>query len=109
MSSTKANWENVAATKKEQQTALVEGFNWPAPNVGKDVRNVATVSLEGVLSKLDLEITGTDVEVLLAKLASGEWSSVAVTVSSELDLPLLPLTSLRRPPSATGQSLRRSS
>jgi amidase len=73
-------WQDIAAEKKIRQVASIP-IDWlitPPPDAVTDVTRVP----DEFLSPKEKEITNTiDVDVLLAKLASGELSSVEVTTA----------------------------
>ncbi|THH06326.1 hypothetical protein EW145_g4166 [Phellinidium pouzarii] len=75
-----ATWQDLAANKKQRQHAAIPK-DWlitPPNNAQLDVTGIPITS--GLLTPFELEITGTDdVDHLLKKLATGEWSSVDVT------------------------------
>ncbi|KAH9944406.1 general amidase [Epithele typhae] len=79
------SWQDLVADKKLRQQAAIP-LDWvlkspPAPDV-LDVRTFPDSPQCGVLSEREITITNAvDVELLLAKLASGEWSSVEVTTA----------------------------
>ncbi|KZT57365.1 general amidase [Calocera cornea HHB12733] len=81
-SAPKENWKSVAARKKAAQTAAIPK-EWIIELPEATRRNVTSVPKEcGVLSAKELEITDLkDVDALLKKLASGEWSAVEVTTA----------------------------
>ena len=75
-----SSWQELAADKKRRQQESIPK-DWVItlpPSNQLDVTNIPAES--GLLSPFELEITETrDVELILAKLVSGEWSSVDVT------------------------------
>ena len=79
----KGTWESLVADKKRRQQAAIPP-EWilkspPDPSV-LDVRSIPEQC--GILSERELEITNTtDVNDLLHKLATAEWSSVEVTTA----------------------------
>ena len=76
------NWKDLAAAKKAHQQKTIPG-QWiianPPPKDQLDVS--ALPESYGVLSAKDVEITNSQVDVLLAKLADGTWSTVEVTTA----------------------------
>ncbi|KZT66478.1 general amidase [Daedalea quercina L-15889] len=76
------SWRDLVADKKRRQLESIPK-DWIIPVPGKDVLDVTRVpSTCGLLSATELQITETkDVDVLLAKLASGHWSAVEVTTA----------------------------
>jgi amidase len=79
MSST---WQDAVAEKSRRQQQSIPQ-EWLIKTPPSDVNHVIEIPEScGLLSAKDLEITGiVDVDVLLRKLASGEWSSVEVTTA----------------------------
>jgi len=77
------NWKELAAAKqKERQDSIPrEWILSPDALPAPDVKNVIGVAQTcGVLDMRDLEITeNVDIELLLGKLAKGEWTAVEVT------------------------------
>ncbi len=77
------NWQELVADKKRRQQAAIppEWILESLPDESVlDVRAVPEQS--GILSERELQITSTtDVDVLLHKLATAEWSSVEVTTA----------------------------
>jgi amidase len=81
--STVTNWKDLAADKKKRQTAEIPK-GWLLPNPPPESQlDVSSVPVEcGLLTPEELEITETkDVALLLRRLATGVWSSVAVTTA----------------------------
>ena len=76
-----AGWQEIAAQKKQEQAESIpkEWAITQDPNV-LDVRLVPKDS--GLLSAREIEITELgDVDALLQRLASGQWTSVEVTTA----------------------------
>lgn len=76
------SWQELVADKLQRQKAAIpkEWLITPPPSDQLDVTDVPGSC--GLLTLDELEITETeDVGVLLANLASGEWSSVDVTTA----------------------------
>lgn len=74
-----ASWETLAADKRARQAALIPEHLKLKSLPGPDVLDVTTYSFKNVLSPRDIEITeSADVGLLLAKIASGEWTSLEV-------------------------------
>lgn len=72
-------WITLCLDKKKRQHALIPK-EWIVPLPPADKLNVISFPQEsGLLTTLELEITESNVETLLHKLAAGEWSSVHVT------------------------------
>ena len=76
------SWQDLAADKRKRLAAKIPS-DWLIPAPSEDVLDVTKVPLEcGLLSPREIEITETtDVELLLKRLASSEWSSVEVTTA----------------------------
>ncbi|KNZ75054.1 Acetamidase [Termitomyces sp. J132] len=76
------NWQHLAASKKARQQASIPK-EWILKNIpSQHELNVLTFPEScGLLTPQEVEITNTHVDVLLDKLASAEWSSVAVTTA----------------------------
>ncbi|KAL0951471.1 hypothetical protein HGRIS_008159 [Hohenbuehelia grisea] len=75
------SWQAIASEKKEKQQASIPK-DWIIAAPGPDVLDVTSLPEScGLLNAKELEITGSNVEDLLPKLASGEWSSVEVTTA----------------------------
>ncbi|KAF5368405.1 hypothetical protein D9758_002315 [Tetrapyrgos nigripes] len=76
------DWKIIAAGKKAQQQASIPK-EWLLSNLPP--QSVLDISgfpeTCGLLSDEELQITRSDTDTLLAKLASGEWSSVKVTTA----------------------------
>lgn len=74
-------WETKAAEKRAHQATLIPASLKLKVLPGADVLNVVNFPLD-VLSARDLEITEpADVGLLLAKMASGEWTAVEVATA----------------------------
>lgn len=81
--STKQSWQVIAAERKKQQEDSIPQ-EWRIPAPADDVLDVTGTpdTCTNVLNDLEREITNTiDVEDLLRKMASREWSSYAVTLA----------------------------
>ncbi|KDQ53028.1 hypothetical protein JAAARDRAFT_39744 [Jaapia argillacea MUCL 33604] len=76
------DWETLCKERKQKQLDSIPK-EWIIPAVPADVRNVQEIPYTcGLLSEKEIEITDTtDVELLLQKLSSAEWSSVEVTTA----------------------------
>lgn len=77
---TMTTWQDLVSEKKQRQLAAIpkEWLITPPPEDQLDVTGVPASC--GLLTPFELEVTELDdVAALLAKLASGEWSSVDVT------------------------------
>ncbi|KAG6873896.1 hypothetical protein C0995_009675 [Termitomyces sp. Mi166 len=76
------NWQYLAASKKSRQQASIpkEWILMDLPSSNES--NVLTFpDACGLLTPQEVEITNTHVDMLLKKLASAEWTSVAVTTA----------------------------
>jgi len=72
-------WQELVADKQKRQKETIPN-EWIVQTPPADRLNVIDFPREtGLLSDFELEITESNVEALLPKLASGEWSSVNVT------------------------------
>ncbi|KAH7915795.1 general amidase [Hygrophoropsis aurantiaca] len=76
-----SHWSDLVADKKRRQAESIpkEWLISPPPDTLLDV--TAFPETCGLLTAHEIEITNTLVDVLLRKLASGEWTSVAVTTA----------------------------
>lgn len=77
-----SDWKDICSTRKKAQTDSIPP-EWIIELPSKDQTNVLNVPRDcGLLTTKELEITETaDVEVILKKLHSSEWSSVEVTTA----------------------------
>ncbi|KIK68785.1 hypothetical protein GYMLUDRAFT_1009097 [Collybiopsis luxurians FD-317 M1] len=77
-----ADWQTRCAKRKQAQLDSVPK-EWLIDAISEDQMNVMNVPKDcGLLSDRELEITETvDVEIILERLASGQWSSVEVTTA----------------------------
>ncbi|KAF8065103.1 general amidase [Lyophyllum atratum] len=75
-------WRDIVAAKKLRQQASIPK-EWILMNLpSQDELNVTRFpESSGLLSAHEIEITNSDVDVLLQKLARAEWSSVQVTTA----------------------------
>jgi len=73
------SWKEISkARKKQQEDAIPPEWRVEIDPVLRDVTGLPATC--GLLNPLELEITNTlNIDVILARLAKGEWSSVAVT------------------------------
>ncbi|KAF9241340.1 general amidase [Melanogaster broomeanus] len=75
------SWSQLAADKKQRQQEEIPQ-DWLITSPPETILNVTGFPETcGLLTRQEIEITNTDVDVLLKKLASAEWSSVAVTTA----------------------------
>ena len=75
------DWEETVKTTRAQLQAKIDKIG-PKVDVEESVKNVATLTLDGLLEADEIEVTEQDVDTLLSKLASAEWSAEKVIVSS---------------------------
>ncbi|KIJ68407.1 hypothetical protein HYDPIDRAFT_173143 [Hydnomerulius pinastri MD-312] len=77
------SWFDLAADKKQRQQKAIppEWLITPPPETTLDVTRFPESPECGLLTPQEIEITNTDVDVLLKKLASSEWSAVAVVTA----------------------------
>ncbi|KAF8961399.1 amidase signature domain-containing protein [Flammula alnicola] len=76
------HWKELVAEKRLQQAATIPK-DWILPNLPpKETLNVIDFpEKSGLLTAKEIEITSSEVDVLLEKLAKGAWSSVEVTTA----------------------------
>jgi hypothetical protein len=75
------HWKDLANDKKRRQFDSIPK-EWLITAPSDDVVDVTKYPEEcGLLSAQDIRVTNTDLDDLLRKLASGEWSSVDVTTA----------------------------
>lgn len=73
------SWKELVEDKKKRQEEAIPK-DWLVTPPSTDRLNVLDFPTEcGLLTDIETEITESNVEVLLPKLASGDWSSVDVT------------------------------
>lgn len=76
-----ATWQALVKEKQERQKATIPP-KWLIELPDTRVLDVTSIPETcGLLSARELEITGSNVEVLLPRLASGSWSAVEVTTA----------------------------
>lgn len=73
-------WQKTAAKKRASLSHHIAQTGYP--QLESDSRDVSQLKLDGLLSAQHIEITDTQVEIILHKLAIGEWASADVTVSA---------------------------
>lgn len=74
-------WKSLAAEKKQRQKESIPQ-EWLISVPGDEVLDVTGVPEAcGLLSEKEVRITNTEVDVLLERLAQGDWSSVDVTTA----------------------------
>lgn len=84
MSSTTKHWQQLCAERKQKQLdGIPKEWLIPSSIPSDPKQSVINVPREcGLLTSLEFEVTETvDVNVLLGKLATGEWTSVQVTTA----------------------------
>ena len=76
-----ASWQEIAADRQRHRDASISQFlPSPPPALLTDPLPLNTTGIpRSILSDEDLAITDTNVEDLVAKLASGQWSATLVT------------------------------
>ncbi|KAL7629764.1 hypothetical protein AAE478_001287 [Parahypoxylon ruwenzoriense] len=75
-----ATWQDVAADRQRHRDATVAEVQPPVPDIRPEDIPLNTTGIPGkLLTEEEIEITSTDVEDLVKRIASGEWSSTAVT------------------------------
>ncbi|GAA6040978.1 hypothetical protein JCM8097_000520 [Rhodosporidiobolus ruineniae] len=79
MPSVVPTWEETAAKERGALSSKLASYGYALPEVSTMTTNVAKVDLSGVLSVEELSITESNPEELVAQLASGALTSVAVT------------------------------
>lgn len=75
-------WREIVVRKRKEQVATIPK-DWIPENLpSKEIFNVVDFPEKcGLLTPKDIEITNTEVGVLLEKLANGIWTSVEVTTA----------------------------
>ncbi|KAI1099673.1 amidase [Jackrogersella minutella] len=74
-----ATWQDVAADRQRHRDATIAEVHPPVPELGPEEIPLNTTEIpKKLLTEEEINITSTDVEGLLKKLASGEWSSTVV-------------------------------
>ena len=75
-------WQEIVREKRARREQLIPKA-WLITPPPADVLDVTSIPVEsGLLTSRELDITNTtDVDTLLAKLASSEWTSVEVTTA----------------------------
>ncbi|GAA5911054.1 uncharacterized protein JCM6883_004252 [Sporobolomyces salmoneus] len=71
------NWEDTVKTTRAQLQAKIDQCG-PKVQIDESLRNVSTVRLEGLLDRDEIDVTEQDVDALLSKMASAEWSAEKV-------------------------------
>lgn len=77
-----SDWKATAAAKKSKQLAQIPK-EWTLERIPppSETNVVHIPDSCGLLDDTELEITNSDVDILLEKLAKGEWTSVSVTTA----------------------------
>jgi hypothetical protein len=73
-------WQTTAQAKRQELEGQIAATDYASPQVKDGLLNVTTLSLDGLLSSRQLEITELGPEVLVAEIAKGTYSAVEVTV-----------------------------
>ena len=74
-------WQELVADKQQRQKASIPS-KWLIPTPSAEVLNVTTVPGScGLLTPFEIKVTESHIDVLLAHLATGEWSSYDVTTA----------------------------
>ncbi|KAI1373284.1 amidase [Hypoxylon crocopeplum] len=74
-----AKWEDVAADRQRHRDATIAEVRPPVPELRpEDVPLNTTGIPKKLLTEEEIRVTGTNVEDLVKKIASGEWTSTAV-------------------------------
>ncbi|PFH51152.1 hypothetical protein AMATHDRAFT_143192 [Amanita thiersii Skay4041] len=79
--STEEKWRQLVIEKRKRRDDAIPKA-WILPNHPPDLLDVTHIPEQcGLLSTLEIQITNSPVEVLLANLANATWSAVAVTTA----------------------------
>ncbi|KAI0380374.1 amidase [Hypomontagnella monticulosa] len=74
-----AKWQDVAADRQRHRDTTIAEVRPPVPELrAEDIPINTTAIPKKLLAEEEIKITNTDVEVLVKKIASGEWSSTTV-------------------------------
>ena len=74
-------WEAKVKAKREQRQSSIPP-EWVIETIRDDVTNVLDIPAQcGLLTEKELEITNTDVPLLLNNIAKATWTSVEVTTA----------------------------
>ncbi|GAA5990726.1 hypothetical protein JCM5350_007343 [Sporobolomyces pararoseus] len=71
------NWQDTVKQTRSQLEAKIDKIG-PKVQVDNSLKNVSTLNLEELMDKEEIEVTEQEVDTLLAKLASAEWSAEKV-------------------------------
>ncbi|KAI0148326.1 amidase [Hypoxylon sp. NC0597] len=75
-----ANWQDVAADRQRHRDATIAEVHPPVPELRPEEISLNTTTVPSkLLTEEEIKVTNTDVEDLVKKIASGEWSSTQVT------------------------------
>ncbi|KAI0889517.1 amidase [Annulohypoxylon maeteangense] len=75
-----ATWQDVAADRQRYRDATIAEVHPPVPELkSEDIPLNTTGIPKKLLTEEEIKITGTNVEELVEKITSGEWTSTAVT------------------------------
>lgn len=86
------NWQDTVKQTCSQLEAKIDKIG-PKVQVDDSLKNVSTLNLEELMDKEEIEVTEQEVDTLLAKLASAEWSAEKVIVRCSTSFPLFPVNS----------------
>lgn len=74
-----ASWQDIAADRQRHRDATLASLNPPLPKLSADDIPLDTTTIPGsILTAEELDITGRNVEDLIAMLASSQWSAKTV-------------------------------
>ncbi|KAI1205796.1 amidase [Annulohypoxylon truncatum] len=77
-----ATWQDVAADRQRYRDTTISEVHPPVPELSLEERPLNTTAIpKKFLTEEEIEVTGTDVEELVKKIASGEWTSTAVATA----------------------------
>ncbi|OTA63241.1 amidase [Hypoxylon sp. EC38] len=75
-----ANWQDVAVDRQRHRDATIAEVQPPVPELHPEEISLNTTTVPSkLLTEEEIKITNTDVEDLVKKIATGEWSSTQVT------------------------------
>ncbi|KAI1463022.1 amidase [Daldinia caldariorum] len=75
-----ATWQDVAADRQRHRDATIAEIRPPVPELRKEDIPLNTTGIpKKLLTEQEIQITNADVEDLVKKITSGEWSSTTVT------------------------------
>ncbi|KAI0012464.1 amidase [Xylariaceae sp. FL0662B] len=74
-----AKWEDVAADRQRHRDATITELDPPLPDLHSDKIPLNTTGIpKTILTDREIQITNSNVEDLIPKIASGEWSATTV-------------------------------